>query len=90
MGLILFWIFFRLLYFRTGVSSEDLTGKTWRQVGAPTQMSRAGSVTSLFSNAGGTVTPRDKRYRSWTSLVSILHNGVGEGRGKNFPKEGKN
>lgn len=62
----------RLLYFRTGVTQEDLTGKTWRLVGAPTQLSRTNSSVSLFSGGQSSGTPREKRHRSWTSLVSIL------------------
>lgn len=43
----------RLLYFRTGVTHSDLTGKTWRLMAAPTQLSRASSDVSLWSSLGG-------------------------------------
>lgn len=63
----------RCLYFRTGVLPSDLTGKKWRAIHAPTQLSRAGSNASLWSAnyrhslSGGT--PREKRVRSWSSLA---------------------
>ncbi|KAL0272686.1 UNVERIFIED_CONTAM: hypothetical protein PYX00_005559 [Menopon gallinae] len=58
----------RLLYFRTAVTPDDLTGKTWRLIGAPTQLSRTSSTASLFSSGQSGGTPREKRHRSWTSL----------------------
>ncbi|KAJ9585855.1 hypothetical protein L9F63_020497, partial [Diploptera punctata] len=63
----------RCLYFRTGVLPSELTGKKWRAIHAPTQLSRASSNASLWSGSfrhslsGGT--PREKRVRSWTSLA---------------------
>lgn len=61
----------RLIYWRTGVSLADLTGKRWKALHAPLQISRASSNASLS---------RDKFHRSFNSLVSntsvlgILHN----------------
>jgi tectonin beta-propeller repeat-containing protein 1 len=63
----------RCLYFRTGVLPSELTGKKWRAIHAPTQLSRTGSNASLWSASyrrslsGGT--PREKRVRSWSSLA---------------------
>ena len=63
----------RCLYFRTGVLPSELTGKKWRAIHAPTQLSRASSNASLWSGSfrhslsGGT--PREKRVRSWSSLA---------------------
>lgn len=51
----------RAIYFRTGVSSADLTGKRWRALHAPLQVSRTSSNASLN---------RDKFHRSCNSLVS--------------------
>lgn len=52
----------RAVYFRTGVSVEDRTGKRWRMLHAPLQVSRASSNASLG---------RDKLHRSFNSLVSF-------------------
>lgn len=51
----------RLVYLRTGVSLADLTGKRWKALHAPLQISRASSNASLS---------RDKFHRSFNSLVS--------------------
>lgn len=53
----------RLIYHRTGVCLEDLTGKRWRSLRAPLQVSRASSNASLSH--------RDKFHRSFNSLVSF-------------------
>lgn len=53
----------RAIYHRTGVSSADLTGKRWKALHAPLQISRASSNASLS---------RDKFNRSSTSLVSFI------------------
>ncbi|CAH0558227.1 unnamed protein product [Brassicogethes aeneus] len=42
----------RLVYFRTGVCPEDLTGKRWRSLHAPLQVSRASSSASLSRGDG--------------------------------------
>lgn len=60
----------RCLYFRAGVNTSDLTGKTWRLVQAPMQLSRASSAASL--GLSGPL-PRyhhslKSKHRSWSSL----------------------
>ncbi|KAK6625221.1 hypothetical protein RUM43_005512 [Polyplax serrata] len=64
----------KILYFRTGVTQEDLMGKTWRPLGAPTQLSRASSSASLAGGDEGSL--REKRHRSWSSLNR--HSGIQE------------
>jgi tectonin beta-propeller repeat-containing protein 1 len=63
----------RCLYFRTGVLPSDLTGKKWRAIHAPTQLSRTSSNASLWSasyrHSLSGATPREKRVRSWSSLT---------------------
>lgn len=49
----------RLVYMRTGVTLADLTGKRWKALHAPLQVSRASSNASLN---------RDKFHRSFNSL----------------------
>lgn len=52
----------RIIYYRTGICLENLTGKRWRALRAPLQISRASSNASLN---------RDKFHRSFNSLVNI-------------------
>lgn len=52
----------RVIYHRTGVCLGDQTGKRWRSLRAPLQVSRASSNASLN---------RDKFHRSFNSLVNI-------------------
>ncbi|XP_066998371.2 tectonin beta-propeller repeat-containing protein isoform X2 [Anabrus simplex] len=62
----------RCLYFRSGVLPSELTGKKWRAIHAPTQLSRTSSNASLWSGSHrGSLsgTPRQKRVRSWCSLA---------------------
>lgn len=69
----------RCLYFRTGVLPSELTGKKWRAVQAPTQLSRTSSNASLMSGRyreSLSGTPRQKRVRSWSSLAR--NSGSGE------------
>lgn len=49
----------RIIYNRTGICQEDLTGKRWRALRAPLQVSRASSNASLG---------RDKFHRSLNHL----------------------
>lgn len=49
----------RAVYFRTGVSPADLTGKRWKALHAPSQISRASSNASLN---------RDRHHKSTNSL----------------------
>ncbi|GLH00192.1 Tectonin beta-propeller repeat-containing protein [Gryllus bimaculatus] len=61
----------RCLYFRTSVLPSELTGKKWRAIQAPTQLSRTSSNASLWSvrhRESLSGTPRQQRVRSWTSL----------------------
>lgn len=62
----------RGIYFRTGVTASELTGKKWRMVHAAMQLSRASSNASLISNQSHrhslTGVNREK-HRSWTALV---------------------
>lgn len=52
----------RLIYHRTGVGADDFTGKRWRALRAPLQVSRASSNASLG---------RDKFHRSLNHLGVI-------------------
>lgn len=60
----------RLLYFRTGVTPSDLTGKTWRLMAAVTQLSRASSDVSLWSNLAGPNTRQNSVLSSSQSIAS--------------------
>lgn len=57
----------RALYFRSAVSSTDPTGKKWRPVQCPMQLSRASSSASLCSRRSGSDSPGGK-HRSLSSL----------------------
>lgn len=57
----------RALYFRSGVSSSDPTGKKWRLVQCPMQLSRTSSSASLCSRRSGSDSPAGK-HRSLSSL----------------------
>ncbi|XP_038118862.1 tectonin beta-propeller repeat-containing protein [Culex quinquefasciatus] len=57
----------RALYFRSGVSATDPTGKKWRQIQLPLQMSRTSSNFSLSSRRSGSESPSTK-HRSLNSL----------------------
>lgn len=57
----------RYLYFRSGVSTYDLTGKKWRQIQCPMQFSRASSTASLSSKRSGSDSPAQS-HRSLNSL----------------------
>ncbi|XP_035793382.1 tectonin beta-propeller repeat-containing protein-like [Anopheles albimanus] len=58
----------RALYYRSGVSSSDPTGKKWRLIQLPMQMSRTSSNFSFASNRhSGSCSPTMK-HRSLTSL----------------------
>ncbi|XP_030751064.1 tectonin beta-propeller repeat-containing protein [Sitophilus oryzae] len=51
----------RVIYYRMGVCQEDLTGKRWRAIRAPLQVSRASSNASLG---------RDRFHRSLNQITS--------------------
>lgn len=57
----------RYLYFRSGVSASDLTGKKWRQIQCPMQFSRASSTASLSSKRSNSESPAQS-LRSLNSL----------------------
>lgn len=57
----------RCLYFRSGVSFSDLTGKKWRLIQCPMQLSRTSSSMSLCSRRSGSDSPGQK-HRSLSSL----------------------
>ncbi|XP_055626940.1 tectonin beta-propeller repeat-containing protein [Toxorhynchites rutilus septentrionalis] len=57
----------RALYFRSGVSKSDPTGKKWRLIQLPLQMSRTSSNFSLSSRRSGSESPSTK-HRSLSSL----------------------
>lgn len=57
----------RALYFRSGVSSSDPTGKKWRLIQCPMQLSRTSSTASLMSRKSGSSSPGSK-HRSLSSL----------------------
>ncbi|XP_026483040.1 tectonin beta-propeller repeat-containing protein-like [Ctenocephalides felis] len=61
----------RCLYFRSGVSATDATGKKWRCVQAKLPMSRTQSMASLASNNSRrsvSGSPRDKKHHSLMQL----------------------
>lgn len=57
----------RALYFRSAVSASDPTGKKWRLVQCPMQLSRTSSSASLCSRRSGSDSPGQK-HRSLSSL----------------------
>ncbi|XP_008548798.1 tectonin beta-propeller repeat-containing protein isoform X1 [Microplitis demolitor] len=60
----------RCLYYRAGITRSELTGKKWRSLTAPLQLSRASSSASLSSNNRHSMcgTPQQQRHQSWSSL----------------------
>ncbi|XP_011297277.1 tectonin beta-propeller repeat-containing protein [Fopius arisanus] len=60
----------RCLYYRTRISNSELTGKKWRSITAPLQLSRASSNASLSSSNRHSMcgTPQQQRHQSWSSL----------------------
>lgn len=57
----------RALYFRSGVSASDPTGKKWRLLQCPMNLSRTSSSMSLSSRRSGSDSPGQK-HRSLNSL----------------------
>lgn len=57
----------RALYFRSGVSASDPTGKKWRLLHCPMNLSRTSSSMSLSSRRSGSDSPGQK-HRSLNSL----------------------
>uniref|UniRef100_A0A1B0GNN2 Tectonin beta-propeller repeat-containing protein n=1 Tax=Phlebotomus papatasi TaxID=29031 RepID=A0A1B0GNN2_PHLPP len=62
----------RALYFRSGVSGSDATGKKWRLIQCPMQLSRTSSMASLSSRRSGSGSPGSK-HRSLSSLLRGQH-----------------
>lgn len=58
----------RVLYFRAGVSLTDLTGKKWRPIHCPMQLSRTSSSMSLASSRRSGSDSPGQKHRSLTSL----------------------
>ncbi|KAK1121372.1 hypothetical protein K0M31_010666 [Melipona bicolor] len=60
----------RCLYYRSGITQSELTGKKWRLINAPLQLSRASSNASLSSSNRHSMcgTPQQQRHQSWGSL----------------------
>ncbi|XP_033340443.1 tectonin beta-propeller repeat-containing peroxin 23 isoform X2 [Megalopta genalis] len=60
----------RCLYYRTCITRSELTGKKWRSINAPLQLSRASSNASLTSSNRHSMcgTPQQQRHQSWGSL----------------------
>ncbi|XP_017792248.1 PREDICTED: tectonin beta-propeller repeat-containing protein [Habropoda laboriosa] len=60
----------RCLYYRNGITRSELTGKKWRLINAPLQLSRASSNASLSSSNRHSMcgTPQQQRHQSWGSL----------------------
>ncbi|XP_076684994.1 tectonin beta-propeller repeat-containing peroxin 23 isoform X3 [Andrena cerasifolii] len=60
----------RCLYYRNGITRSELTGKKWRLINAPLQLSRASSNASLSSTNRHSMcgTPQQQRHQSWGSL----------------------
>lgn len=60
----------RCLYYRTGITRSELTGKKWRLINVPLQLSRASSNASLTSSNRHSMcgTPQQSRHQSWSSL----------------------
>lgn len=65
----------RSIYFRSGVTDSDLTGKTWRQVQCPMQLSRACSMASVHSRNSGSSSggSPNSRHRSLNHLARQQH-----------------
>lgn len=60
----------RCLYYRSGITRSELTGKKWKIINVPLQLSRASSNASLTSSNRHSVcgTPQQQRHQSFGSL----------------------
>ncbi|XP_066589836.1 tectonin beta-propeller repeat-containing protein [Prorops nasuta] len=60
----------RCLYFRSGITRAELTGKKWKLINVPLQLSRASSNASISSSNRHSLcgTPHQQRHQSWSSL----------------------
>ena len=64
---------------RSGITRSELTGKKWRLISAPLQLSRASSNASLSSSNRQSMcgTPQQLRHQSWNSLNREHNTGDG-------------
>ncbi|XP_068143293.1 tectonin beta-propeller repeat-containing protein [Drosophila tropicalis] len=61
----------RALYYRSGVTSADPTGKKWRQIQCPMQISRTSSSMSIVSRkSGGSSSTPGSKHQSFSNLYS--------------------
>ncbi|KAI9586935.1 tectonin beta-propeller repeat-containing protein [Glossina fuscipes] len=60
----------RGLYYRFGVSLSDPTGKKWRQLQLPMQISRTSSSMSLISRKSGSSSTPGSKHQSFSNLYS--------------------
>ncbi|XP_030386254.1 tectonin beta-propeller repeat-containing protein [Scaptodrosophila lebanonensis] len=60
----------RALYFRSGVTSADPTGKKWRQIQCSMQISRTSSSISIVSHKSGSSSTPGSKHQSFSNLYS--------------------
>lgn len=60
----------RALYFRSGVTGSDPTGKKWRQIQLPMQISRTSSSMSIVSRKSGSSSTPGSKHQSFSNLYS--------------------
>ncbi|XP_014095584.2 tectonin beta-propeller repeat-containing protein [Bactrocera oleae] len=60
----------RALYFRSGVSASDPTGKQWRQIQCSMQISRTSSSMSIVSRRSGSGSTPGSKHQSFSNLYS--------------------
>ncbi|KAK0174364.1 hypothetical protein PV327_010141 [Microctonus hyperodae] len=66
----------RCLYYRTGISRSELTGKKWRLINVPLQSSRTSSNISVSSrNSHSIRETAQKLHQSWSSLNRLQCSG---------------
>ncbi|KAF7988805.1 hypothetical protein HCN44_007115 [Aphidius gifuensis] len=70
----------RYLYYRTGINKTELTGKKWRLINVPLQLSRASSNASLSSSNRHSLcgTPKliNDYYQNWNSSLNKSPNNI--------------
>ncbi|XP_046426690.1 tectonin beta-propeller repeat-containing protein isoform X1 [Neodiprion fabricii] len=81
----------RCLYYRTGIRGTDRTGKKWRMINAPLQLSRASSNASLSSSNRHSLcgTPQQHRHQSWGSLSRPHSTGDGAALIKDWEEQSR-
>ncbi|KAM7358465.1 tectonin beta-propeller repeat-containing peroxin 23 [Cochliomyia hominivorax] len=60
----------RALYYRSGVTSSDPTGKKWRQIQLPMQISRTSSSMSIVSRKSGSSSTPGSKQQSFSNLYN--------------------